>query len=76
MQESGLIETIPWICILAIYGQYPVFLQSEFPSGHTLWGCNADDLIVGNIHYLLKWQARFICPPRDIGMIRPGTQNN
>ena len=25
MQESGLIEIIPLICILTIWGQYPVF---------------------------------------------------
>ena len=61
---------------LSYLGPVSCFLQSKFPSGHTVWGWNADDLIVGNIHYLLKWQARFVCPPRDLGMIRPRIQNN
>ena len=27
MQESGIIEVIPFICISAIWGQYPAYLQ-------------------------------------------------
>ena len=36
MQESGLIEIIPLICVSALLGQYPVFSQPEFPQGSTL----------------------------------------
>lgn len=53
-------------------GPVSSFFHSEFPSGHTIRGCNADDMVVGNIHCLLRWQARFLCPQRDLGMIRPG----
>ena len=36
MQESGLIESIPLMCTLAIQGQYPAFLHPESPSGSLL----------------------------------------
>ena len=39
MQEPGLIEIIPLICILTIDGQYLVLLHPEFLSGCTVgWG--------------------------------------
>ena len=53
-------------------GPVSSFFHSEFPSGHTIRGCNADGMVMGNIHCLLRWQARFLCPQRDLGMIRPG----
>ena len=33
MQESGLTEIIPFICISAIWGQYPAFSLSAHPQG-------------------------------------------
>ena len=33
MQESGLTEIIPLICIPALWGQYPVISHPEFPQG-------------------------------------------
>ena len=36
IQESGLIEIIPLICILTIQGQYPTFLHPESPRGAQL----------------------------------------
>ena len=33
IQESGLPEIIPFICISAIWGQNPVFSHPEFPQG-------------------------------------------
>ena len=35
MQESGLIEIIPWIRTFTIWGQYPIFLHPESPQGAT-----------------------------------------
>ena len=32
MQESGLIDIIPLVCTLTIYGQYPAFLHLESPA--------------------------------------------
>ena len=52
MQESGLIEIIPLICILTILGQYPVFLCPEFPSVGPTIGVAA---VAGNIHCLLEF---------------------
>ena len=40
MQEPGLTEIIPSICISAIWGQDPVFSHPEFPQG-SLWGVAA-----------------------------------
>ena len=36
IQESGLTEIIPLICILTIQGQYPTFLHPESPRGAQL----------------------------------------
>ena len=36
MQESGLLEIIPLICTLTIWGQYPVFHHPESPQGAQL----------------------------------------
>ena len=33
MQESELTEIIPLIDISVIWGQYPVFIDAEFPQG-------------------------------------------
>ena len=40
IQESGLNEIIPVICISAICGQYPVLHILSFLSAHTGSGCN------------------------------------
>ena len=40
MQESGLTEIIPLICVSALWGQDPVFSHPEFPQGspaHRPW---------------------------------------
>ena len=37
MQESGLPEIIPLICISAVWGQDPVFSHPELPQGSP-WG--------------------------------------
>ena len=58
MQDSRPTEITSLIGILNTPGQYPVFLQSEFPSGCTIRGsCSADGLMVDIICRLLKWQA-------------------
>lgn len=61
MQDSRPTEITSLIGILNTQGQYPVFLQSEFPSGCTIRGsCSADGLMVDIICHLLKWQAYFL----------------
>ena len=36
MQESGLIEILPLMCALTLWGQHPAFLHPESPLGaHT-----------------------------------------
>ena len=50
IQESGLNEMIPLIYILAIQGQYPIFLHSEFPSRCT---------IRGQLHRLMSSQSQY-----------------
>lgn len=46
------------MCILAIEGQYAVFLQPEFPSGCTIGvTAVADAWITGSICCLLEWQT-------------------
>ena len=61
MQESGLIKTIPLICTLTIWGQYPAFLHPESP-----WGaqssCRGWGLDGYNIHCLLIWWVTFSIP--------------
>ena len=37
MQESGLIEIIPLICTLTVWGQCPAFFRPESPQGAQLW---------------------------------------
>ena len=37
MQEYGFIETIPLMCTLTIYGQYPVFLYRVSLQGAQWW---------------------------------------
>ena len=37
VQESGLTEILPFVCISAVRGQYPVFSHPEFPQGSP-WG--------------------------------------
>ena len=47
MEESGLIEIIPLMCILATLGQNALFLHPESPQGAQLGGCSGwwlDDL--------------------------------
>ena len=36
MQESGLLESIPLMCTLAIWGQYPVVSHPDSPQGTAL----------------------------------------
>ena len=62
MQESWLTEIIPLIYILTIYGEYPVFLHSGFPSRCTIelgGSCNSWGLYGWNILCWLKWQVTF-----------------
>ena len=40
MEESGLIEIIPLMCILAILGQNALFLHPESPQGMQSSGCS------------------------------------
>ena len=40
MEESGLIEIIPLMCILATLGQFALFLHPESPQGAQLGGCS------------------------------------
>lgn len=66
------------MCILAIEGQYAVFLQPEFPSGCTIGvTAVADAWITGSICCLLEWQTTpffffFVCT--DIWPIRVATE--
>ena len=50
MQESGLIEIIPLLCILATEGQYPVLFHLVSPQG-ALMGVAvvAEGLAVGSL---------------------------
>ena len=49
MQESGLSEIIPFLCNLAICGQYPVFSHPESPQGAELGVNELDEgLTVGS----------------------------
>ena len=49
MQEFGLIEIIPLICILTIWGQNTTFLHPEFPWGAQLGvTAVAESLAVGS----------------------------
>ena len=61
MQESGLIKTVPLICTLNIWGQYPAFLHPESPwsaqSSCSGWGLDGY-----NIHCLLIWWVTFSIP--------------
>ena len=50
MQESGLIEIIPLMCILAILDQNALFLHPESPQDMQWW------LAVHSILCLLIWQ--------------------
>ena len=46
MQEFGLIEIIPLVCILTVWGQYPVLSHLEFPqSAHLGVSAVADGLV-------------------------------
>ena len=55
MQESGLTEVIPLICILMVQAQYPAFLHPESPAHG--WGCWLSGC---NILCLLMWLATFL----------------
>ena len=58
MQESEFTEIIPQICILAIQGQYPVFLHPDIPLSWTVdVGYSGDELMAGNIRCLPERQA-------------------
>ena len=60
IEESGLTEIIPLICILSIHGQYPTFYILN-PLGCTVGdGCSKRWLGSGSILCLLIWQAFFI----------------
>ena len=50
MQESGLAEIIPFICISALLGQYPVFFTSWAPLG----------LIIGSVCSLMAARSQVV----------------
>ena len=52
MQESGLIEIIPLICILAIEGQYPAFFHPESPQGAQLGAAAVADSLVATTSFV------------------------
>ena len=56
MQESGLTEIIPLMCILAILGQNAPFLHPESPQGMQSGGFSGWWLAVHSILCLLIWQ--------------------
>ena len=77
MQESGLIEIIPLICTSALWGQYPVSLHPEFPSGCSCWGQLQWLVAWGRAACLLKWQAAFfVHKPRRVTRPHGGTGEN
>ena len=53
MQESGVTEITPFICISAIWGQFPVFLcfflQLEFLSAHHREWLQPDGCHIGQV---------------------------
>lgn len=61
MQQSGLIEIIPWICIFTFQGPGSCFFPSWIllRAHRLLMAAGAEGLIAGSVHCLLKWQATF-----------------
>lgn len=54
MQESGFLEAVPLISILAIQGQFWVFLHPEFPSLCTIQAAEvADGLMVSSLFFCI-----------------------
>ena len=49
IQEPGLTEIIPFICISAIWGQYPAFLHPEFFRAHCRNWMQADGCWIAGI---------------------------
>ena len=47
MQDFELIEIIPLICTLAIYGKCPVFFHPESPQGTQWWGAGEAGVVGG-----------------------------
>ena len=62
IQESGLTEIIPLICILTIYNQYPVYQGIPGSGGGGAAAAVANGLMAGNILCLLKMIGDIFCP--------------
>ena len=67
MQESGLLDIIPLICILTILGQCPVFSVSWIPLKVHGWAAAAaDGLMESNIHCLRNGRQQFFVHNHEV----------
>ena len=64
MQESGIIEVISYIFILAIWGQHPVFLISQIPPPHLPAWITGVVSLLGALIHIWRLQTADGCYPR------------
>ena len=74
MQKSGLTEIIPFICISAIWGQYPAFLHPEVFRAHVESGCRlmaAGSQVLFSFLVVLRAQKFTFGGPKSLMTVTP-----
>ena len=60
MQESGVIEIIPFVCTSALWGQFPVFLHPESPQGAQLGTAAVAEGLVAATSYVNRVENQWL----------------